>query len=125
MKIIILILSVAFSALFALRNAYQFKEGTNTGKPNDLWHLYEWFVKLCFALLVFVVTPGWTRIAGLFMVAAIDFLVFPIILNAMNGQRWDYLSNRGVDRWLGKIPSPLLFTLKMIILIISVTFYLK
>lgn len=126
MKIIIIILSVTFSALFALRNAEQFKQATNTGKPNDKWHLYEWLVKLCFALSIGLLTPiWWKKIFAVVMVGAIDFLVFPIFLNWRNGQRWDYLSDRGLDKFLKRFPSILLFTIKVILLIISITYYLK
>lgn len=125
-KFIIITLCIFFSVAFAIRNAYQRQEvGVRIPKASKGWHLWEAIVKACFAVVIALLTHdifhSWF---ALLMVISIDFFFFPLILNIRTGQRWDYLSNSGVDKFLKKIPVLLLFTIKMILLIVSITYYL-
>lgn len=126
-KVIIIFTCVCFSVAFAIRNAYQRKEaGAYNREASKGWHLWEVVIKVCFAFAVAMLTETWFHKGfALLMVASIDFLVFPFVLNIRTGQRWDYLSSNGIDKFLKKIPSLVLFTVKMILLVISVTYYFK
>lgn len=126
MKVAVIILSVLFSVAFAIRNAYQRKEaGEQNPQASKMWHLWEVVVKCCFGLVVVLFTETWFHkiFAGL-MVASLDFIIFPYILNRRTGQRWDYLSNRGVDKFLRKLHPALLLFIKIVLCVVSVTYYL-
>lgn len=127
MKVIILLICILFSVAFANRNAWQRQEvGVANPKASKKWHLWEFIVKCCFAAAIALLTETWFHKGfALLMVTAIDFIVFPAVLNLRTAQKWDYLSATGIDGYLRKIPTLVLFTLKMILLIISVTFYFR
>lgn len=126
-KILILILSVLFSVFFAIRNAYQRKEaGVAYNLYNHKWHQWEFLVKTCVALIIGISTNNWFHgIFGVLAFISIDFLLFPLILNIKTKQAWFYLSDSGIDKFLRKFNPVLLFTLKLILLTISLTFYFK
>lgn len=125
-KVIIVFTCVLFSVSFAIRNAYQRQEvGVRIPQASKGWHLWEVVVKLCFALVIALLTKdifhSWF---AFLMVVSIDFFFFPVVLNLRTGQHWGYVSNNGIDRYLRKIPNVLLLMIKLILLLISLTYYL-
>lgn len=126
MKILVILISILFSVAFAIRNAYQRQEvGVYNAKASKGWHLCEFIVKCCFALVIGLLTNdifhSWFAIL---MVASIDFFIFPLVLNLRTGQHWGYVSNNGIDRYLRKLPNVLLTMIKLILLLVSATYYL-
>lgn len=124
MNLLIIAITILFSVSWAIRNGYQRKESGINHNANRGWHRWEFIIKCCFAAVVFLLTEGWWfRGWGLLMVASIDFLLFPIVLNRRTGQNWDYLSPNGIDKYLRKIPSHFLFVIKCLLAIVSSFFY--
>lgn len=124
-KLLVVFICAMFSIAFAFRNAYQREESGVNHNANRKWHLWEFIIKLCFALVVGVLTPLWFhKVFGVLMVTSIDFLLFPLVLNFRTKQKWYYLSDNGIDKFLKKINPHLLFVVKMILVVISVTYYI-
>lgn len=125
-KVLIIGVCIFFSVAFAIRNGYQRKEaGAYNKDASDGWHLWEFIVKCCFALAIALLTEGWFHKGfAVLMVGSIDFFFFPLVLNRRTGQRWDYLSDKRVDKFLKKIPSPALLTIKLILLLVSGFYFL-
>lgn len=126
-KTFIILACILFSVAFANRNAWQRQEvGVANPKASKKWHLWEFIVKCCFAFVIALLTDTWFhRGFALLMVTSIDFFLFPLVLNLRTGQRWYYLSDSGIDKLLKKIPSPVLLVIKLIMVMVSVTYYLK
>lgn len=125
-KVIIILTCVLFSVAFAIRNAYQRQEvGVRIPQASKGWHLWEVIVKGCFALVIALLTHDWFHSCfAVLMVASIDFFIFPLVLNLRTSQHWGYVSNQGIDRYLRKLPNVLVLMIKLILLLVSVTYYL-
>ena len=125
-KIITIIISILFSIFFAIRNAYQREEaGTAYNLYNHKWHQWEFLVKCCMAILVGLSANNWFHgIFGTLMFTSIDFFIFPLVLNLKTKQSAFYLSNSGIDKFLRKFNPILLLMIKLILIIISITYYL-
>lgn len=125
-KISVIFICILFSVAWGFRNAYQRQEvGAYNRKASKGWHLWEVIVKFCFALVIALLTNdifhSWF---AFLMVVSIDFFFFPMVLNIRTGQHWGYLSTNGIDKYLRKIPNLLLLVIKLILLLISVTYYI-
>lgn len=125
-KIAVILICILFSVAWGFRNAYQRQEvGAYIPQASKGWHLWEVVIKFCFAFVVALLTHdifhSWF---AFLMVVSIDFFFFPIVLNLRTGQHWGYVSKNGIDKYLYKIPNVLLLLIKLILLLISITYYL-
>ena len=126
LKITTILTTILFSVSFAIRNAYQREEaGVAYNLYNQRWHQWEFLVKCCVAILIGLSANNWFHgVFGVLMFTSIDCFLFPLILNLKTKQSAFYLSNTGIDKVLRKFNPVLLLMIKLILIIISITYYL-
>lgn len=124
MKFLIIAICILSPVAWAFRNGYQRQESGINHNANRKWHLWEFIIKCCLAAVVVILTEGWWfKGWGLVMVASLDFLFFPYLLNLRTNQHWAYLSPNGIDKFLRKIPVYVLFVVKILLAFVSSVYY--
>lgn len=129
MKILILLLAVAFPVLFAFRNSEQLKELLSTTehqrhKHNRLWHYYQFGIQILFAVVIALTQETWFfRGMAFAMSAFIFWFLFDLLVNRLNNRPGLYLSDNGIDRIFKRIGEVPVLVLKIFLLMVSITWF--
>lgn len=132
MKILYLLSCIAFPVMFAFRNAAQFKQlmAYKKVRPDtkfsQQWHRWQFGIQILFAAVIALGQDGWFfMLNGFLMSGALFWLIFDITLNLLCDRPGLYLSDKGIDRIIGKLGMGHLIIKLMLVVLFIVWFFIN